>query len=129
MKSAAVAREANRIGRPYAERDDNSTMRRPVRAAARRAPPRAHAAALHEIPTRVGVVADMGMDSGASPALGVCQLRGGPFKQAFRGSAHNPPWYQNRWRDRVTLASDQNVKNEFSNTRRGHMIATSIGGS
>jgi predicted phage terminase large subunit-like protein len=39
------------------------------------------------------------------------------------------PWYQNRWRDRVTLASDQNVKNEFSNTRRGHMIATSIGGS
>ena len=39
------------------------------------------------------------------------------------------PWYQERWGDRVTLASDQNVKHEFLNTRRGHMIATSIGGS
>ncbi|MCX6543509.1 MAG: phage terminase large subunit [Acidobacteria bacterium] len=39
------------------------------------------------------------------------------------------PWYQDRWGDRVRLASDQNVKNEFLNTRRGHMIATSIGGS
>jgi predicted phage terminase large subunit-like protein len=38
-------------------------------------------------------------------------------------------WYQDRWGDRVTLASDQNVKHEFQNTRRGHMIATSIGGS
>lgn len=38
-------------------------------------------------------------------------------------------WYQERWGDRVTLASDQNVKHEFLNTRRGHMIATSIGGS
>ena len=38
-------------------------------------------------------------------------------------------WYQHRWSDRVQLASDQNVKNEFLNTRRGHMIATSIGGS
>lgn len=38
-------------------------------------------------------------------------------------------WYQQRWGDRVTLASDQNVKHEFVNTRRGHMIATSIGGS
>jgi predicted phage terminase large subunit-like protein len=39
------------------------------------------------------------------------------------------PWYQSRWGSRVTLASDQNVKHEFLNTRRGHMIATSIGGS
>jgi predicted phage terminase large subunit-like protein len=39
------------------------------------------------------------------------------------------PWYQHRWGDRVRLASDQNVKHEFMNTRRGHMIATSIGGS
>src|SRR5712691_90086 len=39
------------------------------------------------------------------------------------------PWYQDRWGDRVQLASDQNVKNEFLNTRRGHMIATSIAGS
>jgi predicted phage terminase large subunit-like protein len=38
-------------------------------------------------------------------------------------------WYQRRWGDRVTLASDQNLKHEFLNTRRGHMIATSIGGS
>ena len=38
-------------------------------------------------------------------------------------------WYQHRWGDRVQLASDQNVKHEFMNTRRGHMIATSIGGS
>jgi predicted phage terminase large subunit-like protein len=39
------------------------------------------------------------------------------------------PWYQQRWGQRVRLASDQNVKHEFMNTRRGHMIATSIGGS
>jgi predicted phage terminase large subunit-like protein len=39
------------------------------------------------------------------------------------------PWYQHRWGDQVRLASDQNVKHEFMNTRRGHMIATSIGGS
>jgi predicted phage terminase large subunit-like protein len=39
------------------------------------------------------------------------------------------PWYEYRWGDRVRLASDQNVKHEFLNTRRGHMIATSIGGS
>jgi predicted phage terminase large subunit-like protein len=39
------------------------------------------------------------------------------------------PWYQHRWGHRVRLASDQNVKHEFMNTRRGHMIATSIGGS
>ena len=39
------------------------------------------------------------------------------------------PWYQHRWGDRVRLASDQNLKHEFANTRRGHMIATSIGGS
>ena len=39
------------------------------------------------------------------------------------------PWYQDRWGDRVTLASDQNVKSEFSNTKRGVMLAASIGGS
>jgi predicted phage terminase large subunit-like protein len=38
-------------------------------------------------------------------------------------------WYRDRWSDRVILASDQNVKHEFLNTRRGHMIATSIGGA
>lgn len=38
-------------------------------------------------------------------------------------------WYQSRWGDTVALASDQNVKGEFLNTRQGVMIATSIGGS
>jgi len=38
-------------------------------------------------------------------------------------------WYQARWGDRVQLAEDQNVKNEFQNTRRGVMVATSVGGS
>jgi predicted phage terminase large subunit-like protein len=39
------------------------------------------------------------------------------------------PWYQGRWSDRVRLSSDQNEKREFLNSRRGHMVATSIGGS
>jgi predicted phage terminase large subunit-like protein len=38
-------------------------------------------------------------------------------------------WYQQRWGTRVRLASDQNEKREFLNTRRGHMAVTSIGGS
>jgi len=38
-------------------------------------------------------------------------------------------WYQGRWGDQVQLASDQNVKGEFQNTKRGVMIATSTGGS
>jgi predicted phage terminase large subunit-like protein len=38
-------------------------------------------------------------------------------------------WYQVRWGRRVRLAVDQNVKGEFTNTARGMMIATSIGGS
>jgi predicted phage terminase large subunit-like protein len=38
-------------------------------------------------------------------------------------------WYQERWGDRFSLASDQNVKTEFLNDRRGHMIATSFGGT
>lgn len=39
------------------------------------------------------------------------------------------PWFQQRWGDRVRLASDQNEKREFLNTRRGHMAVTSVGGS
>jgi predicted phage terminase large subunit-like protein len=39
------------------------------------------------------------------------------------------PWYQNLWGDRVSLADDANLKSEFVNTRRGHMLATSTGGS
>ena len=38
-------------------------------------------------------------------------------------------WYQRWWADRVQLAPDQNVKGEFQNTRRGVMVATSVGGS
>ena len=38
-------------------------------------------------------------------------------------------WYQARWRDRVEFAPDQNLKSEFENTRRGTMLATSVGGS
>ena len=38
-------------------------------------------------------------------------------------------WYQSRWGGRIQLATDQNVKNEFQNTQRGVMLATSVGGS
>jgi predicted phage terminase large subunit-like protein len=38
-------------------------------------------------------------------------------------------WYQERWGDAVQLSHDQNLKSEFVNTARGHMIATSVGGS
>ncbi|MEE8165735.1 MAG: terminase, partial [Myxococcota bacterium] len=39
------------------------------------------------------------------------------------------PWYQARWGGLVTMALDQNEKTQFQNTRRGHMVATSIGGA
>jgi predicted phage terminase large subunit-like protein len=38
-------------------------------------------------------------------------------------------WYQSRFGDQVRLMGDQNLKYEFSNHQRGHMIATSVGGS
>lgn len=38
-------------------------------------------------------------------------------------------WYQRRWGDRFKLAEDQNLKTEFANDRRGHMTATSVGGT
>ena len=38
-------------------------------------------------------------------------------------------WFQDRFGDRFRLSGDQDVKTEFSNNRRGHMIATSIRGS
>ena len=38
-------------------------------------------------------------------------------------------WFSMRWRDVVRLADDANLKTEFSNTQRGHMIATSVGAS
>lgn len=38
-------------------------------------------------------------------------------------------WYRQRWGHVFSLSSDQNVKNEFTNNKRGSMLATSIGGS
>jgi predicted phage terminase large subunit-like protein len=38
-------------------------------------------------------------------------------------------WYQSRWSGVVKLADDSNLKTEFSNTARGHQIATSVGAS
>lgn len=38
-------------------------------------------------------------------------------------------WYQRAWGGLVRMAQDQNKKNEYENTARGHMIATSVGGT
>jgi predicted phage terminase large subunit-like protein len=38
-------------------------------------------------------------------------------------------WYRERWKYKFSLATDQNVKTEFVNSRRGHMIATSMLGT
>lgn len=38
-------------------------------------------------------------------------------------------WFRMRFGDRFRLTSDQNVKNEYSNDKRGHMIATSMRGT
>lgn len=38
-------------------------------------------------------------------------------------------WYQTRWGDRFAFAGDQNLKTEYSNDKRGTMIATSVGGT
>jgi len=38
-------------------------------------------------------------------------------------------WYQQNWGGRFQLAGDQDVKTEFMNTRRGVMVATSVGGT
>jgi predicted phage terminase large subunit-like protein len=46
-----------------------------------------------------------------------------------RRSVLQSSWFQQRWGSRVRLASDQNEKREFLNTHRGHMVATSVGGS
>ncbi len=39
------------------------------------------------------------------------------------------PWYVGNWGIIVRLAEDSNLKTEFSNMARGHMIATSVGAS
>lgn len=38
-------------------------------------------------------------------------------------------WFQDRWRGKFAMASDQNVKTEFMNDKRGVMIATSFKGT
>jgi len=38
-------------------------------------------------------------------------------------------WYQDCWGGLVTIQDDQNQKQEYENTARGHMIATSVGGT
>lgn len=38
-------------------------------------------------------------------------------------------WYQQHWGHKVTLRRDFNRQDEFVNTARGHMIASSVGGS
>ena len=37
------------------------------------------------------------------------------------------PWFQRLWGHKVQLAKGSNLKDEFSNTARGHMLATSVG--
>lgn len=38
-------------------------------------------------------------------------------------------WYQRHWSHRVRLLKDANLKTQFTNTARGHMVATSVGGT
>jgi predicted phage terminase large subunit-like protein len=38
-------------------------------------------------------------------------------------------WYQERWGNVYQMTTDQNVKTEYENNRRGYMVATSVGGS
>lgn len=38
-------------------------------------------------------------------------------------------WFQKNWGGVVHLSEDQNQKQEYSNTARGHMISTSVGGT
>jgi len=38
-------------------------------------------------------------------------------------------WFKKNWGSVVRLADDQNQKNEYQNTARGHMITTSVGGT
>ena len=39
------------------------------------------------------------------------------------------PWFQTAWSDRFTLLEDDNQVQKFTNSSRGHMMATSVGGS
>lgn len=46
-----------------------------------------------------------------------------------RRSLIESAWYQRAWGRRFRLRDDQNTKSDFGNTRRGAMLATSVGGS
>jgi predicted phage terminase large subunit-like protein len=39
------------------------------------------------------------------------------------------PWFKDNWGALVNMADDQNQKQEYENTRRGTMVATSVGGT
>lgn len=39
------------------------------------------------------------------------------------------PWFQRAWSDRFELSDEQDQKSEFMNDHRGHMVATSVGGT
>jgi len=39
------------------------------------------------------------------------------------------PWYQRGWMSRYAMSLDQDAKTKFTNNKRGHMIATSVGGA
>ena len=38
-------------------------------------------------------------------------------------------WFQTGWKNKFSLADDQNQKTEFLNSQRGHMVSTSVGGT
>jgi predicted phage terminase large subunit-like protein len=38
-------------------------------------------------------------------------------------------WFQDSWSKNFSLAEDQNQKTEFLNSKRGHMVSTSVGGT
>ena len=47
----------------------------------------------------------------------------------MRRNVLESPWYQRQWGGLVKFTLDQNQKQEYENTARGHMIATSVGGT
>jgi predicted phage terminase large subunit-like protein len=47
----------------------------------------------------------------------------------MRRNVIDSTWYRRQWGELVRFAPDQNKKQEYENTARGHMIATSVGGT
>jgi predicted phage terminase large subunit-like protein len=50
------------------------------------------------------------------------------FHSKKRRDVLESSWYQRRWGSVFQMSSDQNVKTEFANDKKGHMIATSMHG-